>query len=94
MEKNQVPREDITILIPHQANIRILSAVAEKLQIPKEKVFTNLHKFGNTSSASIPIALDEAFRSGRLNSGDIVLFISFGAGLTWGAALMEWTIAP
>lgn len=94
MEKNQVRREDINILIPHQANIRILSAVAEKLRIPKEKVFTNLHKFGNTSSASIPLALDEAFRSGRLNPGDIVLFISFGAGLTWGAALMEWTLAP
>jgi 3-oxoacyl-[acyl-carrier-protein] synthase-3 len=94
METNQLRREDINILIPHQANIRILSAVAEKLQIPIEKVFTNLHKFGNTSSASIPIAMDEAFRCGRLKSGDIVLLISFGAGLTWGAALMEWTMDP
>jgi 3-oxoacyl-[acyl-carrier-protein] synthase-3 len=93
LEKNQLKREDVQLLIPHQANMRILSAVAEKLQIPKEKVFTNLHRFGNTSSASIPIAMDEAIRRGRLLPGELVLLISFGAGLTWGAALVEWTIA-
>jgi 3-oxoacyl-[acyl-carrier-protein] synthase-3 len=93
LECNHLKREDVNLLIPHQANMRILQAVAEKLQIPIEKVFTNLHKFGNTSSASIPIAIDEAFRNRRLNPGDVVLLISFGAGLTWGAALLEWTLS-
>lgn len=94
LEQNNIDRKDVRLLIPHQANMRILRAVSERLQIPIEKVFTNLKKFGNTSSASIPIAMDEAFRNGYLNPGDIVLLISFGAGLTWGAALLEWTMTP
>jgi 3-oxoacyl-[acyl-carrier-protein] synthase III len=92
LERNGLRREDVQLLIPHQANIRILQAVAERLQIPMDKVYTNLHKYGNTSSASIPIAMDEAHRSGLIPVGCTVLLISFGAGLTWGAALMEWSI--
>jgi 3-oxoacyl-[acyl-carrier-protein] synthase III len=88
---NHLKREDINLVIPHQANMRIVQAVAEKLRIPMEKVFTNLEKYGNTSAATIPIALDEAFRSGRIMKGDHILMVSFGAGLTWGAAIVRWT---
>jgi len=83
--------EDISILIPHQANARIIESVAKRLKIPAEKVFMNLNKYGNTSSASIPIALDEAISLGKLKKGDIVLFVAFGAGLTWGATLIRWS---
>lgn len=88
---NGLTQEDIKLVIPHQANLRILQAVSEKLKLPMEKVFTNLHKYGNTSSASIPIALDEAYRGGQIERGDHILFLSFGAGLTWGAAVIKWT---
>lgn len=90
LNHNQITREQIRLLVPHQANLRILQAVAEKIQIPVEKVFTNLQKYGNTSSASIPIALDEANREGLLTSDDYVLLLSFGAGLTWGGAVLQW----
>ena len=92
LECNGLRRQDVHLLIPHQANIRILTAVAERLQIPMDKVYTNLHKYGNTSSASIPIAIDEAHRNGKIPAGSNVLLISFGAGLTWGAALLEWSL--
>ncbi len=94
MQKNGMTREDIHLVIPHQANIRILQAVAEKLKISMDKFFTNLDKYGNTSSASIPIAMDEAFRSGLMKEGDHVLLVSFGAGLTWGATLLRWSMSP
>jgi 3-oxoacyl-[acyl-carrier-protein] synthase-3 len=94
LQKNGMTREDVHLVIPHQANIRILQAVAEKLKIPMDKFFTNLDKYGNTSSASIPIAMDEAFRSGRINEGNHVLLVSFGAGLTWGATLLRWSMSP
>jgi 3-oxoacyl-[acyl-carrier-protein] synthase-3 len=92
MARNQIGREQIRMLIPHQANYRILHAVAEKIQVPTEKVFTNLQKYGNTSSASIPIALDEANREGHLAPGDHILMLSFGAGLTWGASILKWSM--
>ncbi len=82
--------EDIALVIPHQANIRILNKLAERLSIAPEKLFVNVDKYGNTSAASIPIALDEVSRSGRLSPGDTVLFCSFGGGFTWGALLMQW----
>jgi 3-oxoacyl-[acyl-carrier-protein] synthase-3 len=85
-------RDDIDLIIPHQANLRILQAVADKLQLPMDVVFTNLQKYGNTSSASIPLAMDEACRQGRLHKGDNILLISFGAGLTWGASIIRWGI--
>ena len=80
----------IKLIIPHQANLRIIDAVAERLGAKPEQVFVNLHKFGNTSAASVAIALDEAVNSGRVQAGDLLLLIVFGAGLTWGAAVIEW----
>jgi 3-oxoacyl-[acyl-carrier-protein] synthase-3 len=91
LEENNITVEDIALVVPHQANMRIISATAEHLGIPLEKFVVNLDRFGNTSSASIPIALDEAHRCNRLKCGDIILLISFGAGLTWGAVLLKWT---
>lgn len=84
---------DIDCFIPHQANIRIIAKAAERMGLPMEKVFVNLDKYGNTSAASIPIALDEAYRSGRLKPNDLVVLVGFGAGLTWGANVIRWTKA-
>lgn len=82
--------EKIDWLILHQANQRILDAVAERLNIPQEKVISNLANYGNTSAASIPLALDEAIKSGKIKPGDIIAASGFGAGLTWGAAIFQW----
>ncbi len=82
--------EDLTLLVPHQANLRIVEATAQRLGVPMEKVFVNLDKYGNTSSASIPLALDEARRTGRIKTGDLVALVTFGGGFTWAAAVMEW----
>lgn len=91
LSANGMSPEDVTLLIPHQANRRIIDATAKRLGITQEeRVFINLHNYGNTSSASIPICLDEANRSGRLKSGDIVLLAAFGGGFTYGSALMRW----
>lgn len=79
----------IDLLIPHQANIRIIDHVIKRMGIPKEKVFINLQKYGNTSAASVPIALDEALSSGRIKSGDLIVLSGFGAGLTYGANLIR-----
>jgi 3-oxoacyl-[acyl-carrier-protein] synthase-3 len=92
LHRNSLSSEDINLLVPHQANIRIIHATAKTLRIPTEKVYTNIHRYGNTSSASIPIALDEANREGLMRNGDYVLLISFGAGLTWGASIVKWSI--
>ncbi len=86
----EVRPEDITLLIPHQANIRIIETVAKRIKIPREKVYVNIEEYGNTSSASIPIALNEALKQGRIKSGDYILLVAFGAGLTWGATLIKW----
>lgn len=90
LRKHDLTIDDIGLMIPHQANIRILKNLKERLGIPEEKVFINLSDYGNTSAASIPIALDEAHRLGRLVRGDIVLLCTFGGGLTWGSLLMRW----
>ncbi|MEK7348480.1 MAG: beta-ketoacyl-ACP synthase III [Candidatus Eisenbacteria bacterium] len=82
--------EDLTLLVPHQANLRIVEATAHRLGVPMEKVFVNLDKYGNTSSASIPLALDEARRTGRIKTGDLVALVTFGGGFTWAAAVVEW----
>lgn len=81
---------DIDLMIPHQANIRILNKLMERLGVAKEKVYINVNKYGNTSAASIPIALDEANRQGLMKRGDLLLFCSFGGGFTWGSLLMHW----
>ena len=92
LQHNGLTINDVDLVIPHQANIRIINAMAEVLDIPSEKLFTNVHKYGNTSSASIPIALDEAQRDNLLAKHKVALLISFGAGLTWGAVVVRWAI--
>jgi 3-oxoacyl-[acyl-carrier-protein] synthase III len=92
LEKNGHTSEDVDLLIPHQANARIMVAVAERLGIPLERAVVDVAEVGNTSAASIPIALDRAYRAGRMRDGDLVLFTSFGAGLTWGATVTRWTM--
>jgi 3-oxoacyl-[acyl-carrier-protein] synthase-3 len=92
LEHNGLCFSDIRLMVPHQANLRIIRAVAEKLSIPMDKVYTNIEQYGNTSSASIPIALDEATREGRLRRGDHVLLVTFGAGITWGASVVNWSL--
>ena len=82
--------EEIDLFIPHQANYRILDAVRRRVGLPEEKIFSNLDRYGNTSSASVPLALDEAVRSGRVKEGDTILISVFGAGFTWGAAVVRW----
>ena len=81
---------DVQWLIPHQANDRIIRAVGERLEIPPDRCVVNISRYGNTSAASIPIALDEYVREKRIKRGDLILFVAFGAGLTWGAALVRW----
>ncbi|MBW6520582.1 MAG: ketoacyl-ACP synthase III [Desulfoarculaceae bacterium] len=90
LEQEQVAIDAISLVIPHQANIRILNKLVERLGIGAEKVVINVQKYGNTSAASIPIALDEANRASRIQAGDIILLCSFGGGFTWGAALIRW----
>ncbi len=85
-----ITADQISLLIPHQANARIIESVAKRLNIPADKVYINVENYANTSSASIPIALDEAVREGKIKAGDYVLFVAFGAGLTWGATLVKW----
>lgn len=90
MKSKKITSEEIDWFIPHQANIRIMEEVAKRLEIPMEKVIVTVHKYGNTSAASIPTALDEAIRSGKVQRGDLILTNSFGAGFTWGAALFRY----
>jgi len=90
LERSGVGIEDIKCVIPHQANQRIISAVGERLGTRDNQVFVNLHKYGNTSAASVAVALDEAVSTGIIERGDLILIIAFGAGLTWGATVLEW----
>jgi 3-oxoacyl-[acyl-carrier-protein] synthase-3 len=87
---NNLRVEDLDLYVPHQANIRILKAVIERLGLPMEKVLLNVDRYGNTSAASIPIALDEAVREGRVKAGSLVMLGAFGAGLTWASAVIRW----
>jgi 3-oxoacyl-[acyl-carrier-protein] synthase-3 len=89
LSQNGYGIEDVALFIPHQANLRIVSAIGKRLGVPPERIFVNLERYGNTSAASIPIALAEAKAQGRFRPGDLVLLVAFGAGLTWGSALMR-----
>ena len=90
LSANGLRVEDLDLYVPHQANVRILKAVMERLGLPREKVLLNLDRYGNTSAASIPIALDEAVREGRIKDGSLVMLGAFGAGLTWASAVIRW----
>ena len=85
---------DIDLLVPHQANVRIIESGAARLGLPDEKVFVNVQDYGNTGAATIPLALDEAYRSGRINEGDVIVAVGFGGGLTWAATVIKWTMPP
>jgi 3-oxoacyl-[acyl-carrier-protein] synthase-3 len=84
------PLEQVDLFIPHQANERIIDAVGERLKVPASKVYKNIERYGNTSAASIPIALDECVREGRIREGNLILLTAFGAGLVWGSVLIRW----
>ena len=90
LEDSGLGLDDVNLLVPHQANLRIITYIAEQLGVPMEKVYTNVQRYGNTSSASIPLALTEARERGKLKKGDVVLMVAFGTGLTWGATLLRW----
>ncbi|WP_320170944.1 beta-ketoacyl-ACP synthase III [Maridesulfovibrio sp.] len=90
LKRHNLTAEDVDVLLPHQANLRIIEAVGKKLGVPREKVFVNVDKFGNTSAASIPIGLADARESGFIKDGDLVLLATFGGGLTWGSSLIQF----
>jgi 3-oxoacyl-[acyl-carrier-protein] synthase-3 len=90
LDKAGLTEKDIDLLIPHQANLRILDCVAEKLDLPIAKIMINVDRYGNTSAASIPIALAEAVKQKRINENDLLVLVAFGAGLTWGASVIRW----
>jgi 3-oxoacyl-[acyl-carrier-protein] synthase-3 len=91
LDRAGLSSEDIELFLPHQANIRIIDAAARRLGLPPERVFANVHKYGNTSAASVAIALSEAVEEGRVSPGDHLVLVGFGAGLTWGALALQWT---
>lgn len=90
LERYDYTTEEVDLVISHQANMRIIESLAKRMKLPMEKFHNNLDRYGNTSAASVGLALDEAFRKGRIKSGDLVLLVAFGAGLTWGATLIKW----
>ena len=90
LERAHLTTDDVTWMIPHQANLRIMEAAAKRLNIPRERIVVNIEKYGNTSSASIPIALSETIEAGVLRKGDIILFTGFGGGLSWGSVAWRW----
>ncbi len=92
MKKNNLESDDVAYLVPHQANLRIIDATANRMGISKDKVMINIHKYGNTTAATIPLCLTEYYRDGKLKKGDNLILAAFGAGYTWGAAYLKWSI--
>jgi 3-oxoacyl-[acyl-carrier-protein] synthase III len=90
LEKAGLTKEDVDFLIPHQANIRIMEAARQRLELPEEKMSKTIHKYGNTSAASIPISLYEEVKAGKIKDGDLIVMVGFGGGLTWGAIALRW----
>ncbi len=90
LKHNRLEISDVDLVVPHQANSRIIQALTHRLSLPPEKVLTNIVRFGNTSAASVPLALDEAVRAGKVHEGDLVLLVAFGGGLTWGSSVVRW----
>ena len=91
LEDSGLSMEDIKLIVPHQANIRIIEGAAKRLKVSEDKIFTNLHKYGNISSASIPLGLNEAYREKLISKGDNLVLVGFGGGLTWGSVLVRWS---
>ncbi|MFO7295040.1 MAG: beta-ketoacyl-ACP synthase III, partial [Clostridia bacterium] len=92
VQRAGLTKEQVDFLIPHQANIRIIEAARKKLELPEDKVYINLDRYGNMSAASIPVALDEAVKQGRIKKGHNIVMVGFGAGLTWGACTIRWAV--
>jgi len=92
MQKNNLSAEDVAYLVPHQANLRIINATAERMGLSKDKVMVNIEKYGNTTAATIPLCLVEYYRDGRLKKGDKLILSAFGAGYTWGSTYIVWAI--
>ena len=90
LKQSRLKPEDVSLLIPHQANIRIIKAMQERMKLTDDQVFSNIDRYGNTSAGSIPLALDEAVRGGRVKKGDVVVFVAFGGGLTWASTIVRW----
>jgi 3-oxoacyl-[acyl-carrier-protein] synthase-3 len=90
LKANDLQVSDIDMLIPHQANLRISQYIQQKMQLPDDKVYNNIQRYGNTTAASIPIALTEAWEEGKINEGDLVVLAAFGSGFTWGSAVIKW----
>lgn len=90
LEQANLQYEDIACIIPHQANLRIIEAIADRMAVPIERFMVNLDRFGNTSAAAVAIALDEANRTGRMQVGEYVLLVVFGGGLTWASSVIQW----
>ncbi len=90
LKQNHLETTDVDLVVPHQANARIIQALAHRLSLPSEKVISNIARRGNTSAASVPLALDEAVRGGKIQDGNLVLLVAFGGGLTWGSAAIRW----
>jgi 3-oxoacyl-[acyl-carrier-protein] synthase-3 len=92
--RNNYTGKDVKMLVPHQANLRIIDAAARRLGLEKEKVLINIDRYGNTTAATIPLALSEAYQMGKLEKGDLIVFATFGAGFTWGSVLLRWGLDP
>ena len=90
LDANGLVPEDIDLLVPHQANIRIAEMIQKRLRLREDQVYSNIHRYGNTTAASIPIALCEAIDEGRVKKGDLVVFAAFGSGFTWASAIVKW----
>jgi 3-oxoacyl-[acyl-carrier-protein] synthase III len=90
LSRNGFTADDVSLFIPHQANLRIIEAACKRVNLPMERVFVNVDRYGNTGAASVYVALDEALAGGRIKRGDVVLMAAFGGGFAWGAALMRW----
>ena len=92
LDANGIDKHDLDWLVPHQANTRIIQATAKRLDLPMEKVILTVQDYGNTSAASVPMALDVGVRDGRIERGQLVLMEAFGGGFTWGSVLMRWSV--
>ena len=90
LKANELTKEDISLLVPHQANLRIAQFIQKKFGLSDDQVFNNIMKYGNTTAASIPIALTEAWEQGKVKEGDLVVLAAFGSGFTWGSAIIRW----
>jgi 3-oxoacyl-[acyl-carrier-protein] synthase-3 len=90
LQTNNLKKEDINLLVPHQANLRISQYIQEKLGLPEDRVYNNIMRYGNTTAASIPIAMSEAWAEGKMKENDLICLAAFGSGFTWASALIRW----